>query len=127
MLKRLLPMVGHTRGNRSPVTCELKCGSACAHPEPNTSDNLHFQDIANAAFSRRAALGVGGGLAAAVVIGTNTVGNAPAAVADHGTFPKGGGKPVAPDGPDPTPAVRRGVAQLPTSRGRSSWARSRSR
>ena len=100
MLKRLLPMVGHTRGNRSAVTCALKCGSACAHPVPNTSDNTHFYDIASTAFSRRAALGMGGGLAAAVVVGAQTVGTAPAAVADHGTFPKGGGKlpftPIAP-------------------------------
>ncbi|GAA4775498.1 PhoX family protein [Citricoccus nitrophenolicus] len=92
MLKRHLPMVGHTRGNRLPITCELKCGSACSHPVPNTSDNSHFRDIANAAISRRAALGLGGGLAAAVVIGANALDNAPAAVADNGVFPKGGGK-----------------------------------
>ncbi|MEU3846290.1 PhoX family phosphatase [Micrococcus terreus] len=92
MLKRLLPMVGHTRGNRSAVTCALKCGNACAHPVPNTSDNPHFQDIANAAFSRRAALGMGGGLAAAVVVGAQAVSTAPAAQADFGATPKGGGK-----------------------------------
>ncbi|NUL48980.1 PhoX family phosphatase [Cellulosimicrobium funkei] len=91
MLKRHLPMVGHTRGNRLPITCELKCGSACSHPVPNTSDNTHFRDIANAAISRRAALGLGGGLAAAVVIGANALDNAPTAVADNGVFPTGGG------------------------------------
>lgn len=123
MLKRLLPMAGHTKGNRSPVTCALKCGNACSHPEPNTSDNLHFQDIANAAFSRRAALGMGGGLAAAVVVGANAVGTAPAAYADHGNVPTGGGKlsfrPIAPvphtvdtmtvpEGYDWTPIIRWG-------------------
>ncbi|MGM7671415.1 PhoX family protein [Microbacterium sp. A93] len=92
MLKRHLPMAGHTRGNRLPITCELKCGSACAHPVPNTSDNSHFRDIANAAISRRAALGLGGGLAAAVVIGASALDRAPAAVADRGVYPKGGGK-----------------------------------
>ncbi|MEO9247512.1 PhoX family phosphatase [Citricoccus nitrophenolicus] len=92
MLKRHLPMVGHTRGNRLPITCELKCGSACSHPVPNTSDNAHFRDIANAAISRRAALGLGGGLAAAVVIGANAVSAAAPATADNGTFPTGGGK-----------------------------------
>ena len=26
----LLPMLGHTKGKRSPVTCALKCDNACA-------------------------------------------------------------------------------------------------
>ncbi|MFI7580616.1 alkaline phosphatase PhoX [Kocuria kalidii] len=63
----LLPMLGHTRGRRSPVTCELKCGSACAGPECNTSGNGYFRDIASAALSRRSALGLGA--AAAVTVG----------------------------------------------------------
>ena len=86
-MKRLLPMAGHTRGSRSPVTCALKCGNACAHPAPNTSGNPHFREIAEAAISRRSALGLGGGVAAAVVLA-----NAPEAAADNGIFPKGGGK-----------------------------------
>ena len=90
MLKRHLPMLGHTRGNRLAITCELKCGSACSHPVPNTSDNSHFRDIADAAISRRVALGAGGGLAAAVVVGANVAG-APAARADHGAHPQGDG------------------------------------
>ncbi|MFB9071859.1 PhoX family phosphatase [Citricoccus parietis] len=85
-------MVGHTRGNRLPITCELKCGSACSHPVPNTSDNSHFRDIANAAISRRAALGLGGGLAAAVVVGGTALQNAPAAQAANDFHPRGGGK-----------------------------------
>ena len=91
MLKRLLPMAGHTRGNRSAVTCALKCGNACSHPMPNTSANTTFQEIAETAISRRAALGVGGGLAAAVVIGAQ-VAQAPEAHADNGAAPRGGGK-----------------------------------
>ncbi|HRO94741.1 alkaline phosphatase PhoX, partial [Citricoccus sp.] len=92
MLKRQLPMAGHTRGNRSPITCQLKCGNACAHEAPNTSGNTHFRDIADAAISRRAALGLGGGLAAAVVVGAQAVSTAPTAEAHGGTHPKGGGK-----------------------------------
>ena len=34
---KLLPMYGQTCGNRSPVTCHLKCDSACAHEVPNPS------------------------------------------------------------------------------------------
>ncbi|MCK6095255.1 PhoX family phosphatase [Micrococcus sp. EYE_162] len=91
MLKRLLPMSGHTRGNRSAVTCELKCGNACSHPIPNTSDNATFQQIAETAISRRSALMGGTGLAAAVVIGANMA-QAPEALADNGNHPTGGGK-----------------------------------
>ena len=39
--RTLLPLIdlAHARGKRSPVTCALKCGNACAHPVPNESDN----------------------------------------------------------------------------------------
>ena len=87
-MKRLLPMLGHTRGNRSPVTCELKCGSACAHPAPNTSANESFRDIVSGVFSRRAALGAGAGVTGALVVG----GWAQPAAADFGNPPNGGGK-----------------------------------
>ncbi|WP_295016590.1 PhoX family phosphatase [uncultured Micrococcus sp.] len=99
MFKRLLPMAGHTRGNRSAVTCELKCGNACSNPVPNTSGNETFQQVAERAISRRAALAGGTGLAAAVVIG-GQVAQAPEALADNGRPPRGGGKldfePIAP-------------------------------
>ena len=85
-MKRLLPMLGHTRGNRSPVTCELKCGSA--HPAPNTSATESFRDIVSGGFSRRAALGAGAGVTGALVVG----GWAQPAAADFGNPPNGGGK-----------------------------------
>ena len=88
-MKRLLPMLGHTRGNRSAVTCELKCGSACAHPAPNTSANESFRDIVSGVFSRRAALGAGAGVTGAIVVGGWA---ARPAAADFGNPPKGGGK-----------------------------------
>ena len=88
-MKRLLPMLGHTRGNRSAVTCELKCGSACAHPAPNTSANESFRDIVGGVFSRRAALGAGAGVTGAIVVGGWA---AQPAAADFGNPPKGGGK-----------------------------------
>ncbi|WP_434617819.1 PhoX family protein [Arthrobacter sp. A5] len=56
----LLPMLGHTRGKRSAVTCALKCDNACAKAVCNESDNGYFRDIASATFSRRSALGFGG-------------------------------------------------------------------
>ena len=91
MFKRLLPMAGHTRGNRSAVTCELKCANACSKPIPNTSGNEHFRDIAESAISRRMALG--GGLAAAVVVGTTVsqAGQAEALAAAPAQGAEGGG------------------------------------
>lgn len=64
---KLLPMLGHTRGKRSPVTCALKCANACAGEVCNQSSNGYFRDIAAVALSRRQALGLG--LAGAVTIG----------------------------------------------------------
>ena len=96
-MKRLLPMLGHTRGNRSAVTCELKCGNACSHPEPNVSGNESFRDIVSGVFSRRAALGGAGAITGALVVSHVAAGTA---AADNGNFPKGGGKlpfePIAP-------------------------------
>ena len=66
----LLPMLGHTKGKRSPVTCALKCDNACAGDVCNTSSNSYFRDIASATMSRRAALGFGAAGALAVVLGS---------------------------------------------------------
>ena len=52
-------MADHVRGKRSPVTCHFKCGNACLGPECNTSSNPAFREIASAALSRRALLGLG--------------------------------------------------------------------
>jgi secreted PhoX family phosphatase len=80
---RLLPMLGHTKGKRSPVTCALKCDNACTGEVCNTSSNSYFRDIASAMMSRRAALGFGAAGALAVVLG-HAVTSAPTAVADGG-------------------------------------------
>jgi secreted PhoX family phosphatase len=66
----LLPMLGHTKGKRSAVTCALKCDNACTGEVCNTSSNSYFRDIASATMSRRAALGFGAAGALAVVLGT---------------------------------------------------------
>ncbi len=58
--KRLLPMLGHTKGKRSAVTCALKCDNACAKAICNTTSNGYFRDIASGEYSRRKMLGVGG-------------------------------------------------------------------
>jgi len=65
----LLPMLGHTKGKRSAVTCALKCDNACSGEVCNTSSNSYFRDIASATMSRRTALGFGAAGALAVAFG----------------------------------------------------------
>ncbi|MET1086986.1 MAG: PhoX family phosphatase [Arthrobacter sp.] len=74
----LLPMLGHTKGKRSAVTCALKCDNACAGDVCNTSSNSYFRDIAAATMSRRAALGFGAAGALAVVLGSAVTSAEPA-------------------------------------------------
>lgn len=53
---RTLPVaVAHT-GGRATVTCRYRCGSACAHPAPNPTDNAYLGDIVTEALSRRSVL-----------------------------------------------------------------------
>ncbi|MEC5179281.1 PhoX family protein [Arthrobacter sp. CG_A4] len=79
----LLPMLGHTKGKRSAVTCALKCDNACSGEVCNTSSNSYFRDIASATMSRRAALGFGAAGALAVAFG-GALTSAESAVADGG-------------------------------------------
>jgi uncharacterized protein len=60
-----LPMLGRTHGNRSAVTCHLKCDSACAYPAANGSTEPTFAQIASRQLSRRSLLVATGNLAAA--------------------------------------------------------------
>ncbi|MEH0108436.1 PhoX family phosphatase [Tersicoccus sp. MR15.9] len=74
----LLPMSGHTKGKRSPVTCHFKCGNACLGETCNTTDNEYFRDVAAAALSRRNVLGLGAAGAVLIAAGATA---APAAAA----------------------------------------------
>ncbi len=78
---RLLPMAGHTHGNRSAVTCHLRCGDACFVTAPNTTQTSYFRDVAATALSRRAVLGAG---TAATALGTLAGTAAPAAADPRG-------------------------------------------
>ncbi|WP_445153571.1 PhoX family protein [Arthrobacter sp. Hor0625] len=80
----LLPMLGHTKGKRSPVTCALKCDNACSGEICNSSSNDYFRDIASATMSRRTALGFGAAGALAVVFGNAVTSAEPAAAGGPG-------------------------------------------
>ncbi|QIK76079.1 PhoX family protein [Nocardioides piscis] len=55
--RRSLPMADLAHGNRSPVTCHLRCGDACFGEAPNTTQTSYFRDVAATALSRRSILG----------------------------------------------------------------------
>ena len=74
--RRSLPMADHARGKRLAVTCQYKCANACLGPECNSSQNETFQQVAAAALSRRALLGLGAAGAVAIAVGA-TRGQAP--------------------------------------------------
>ena len=81
---RMLPMAGLTHGNRSAVTCHLRCGDACFFEAPNTTETSYFRDVAARALSRRAVLGAGATATALGVVAT-----VPAAAGTRGR-PSGG-------------------------------------
>lgn len=66
----MLPMLGKTHGNRSAVTCHLKCDDACSRPAPNKSLEPSFRDIASGQLTRRNVLVGGGALAVAAALPT---------------------------------------------------------
>ncbi|WP_114560109.1 PhoX family protein [Desertihabitans aurantiacus] len=89
-------MAGQTHGNRSAVTCHLKCDSACAAPVPNQSTEPSFRDIAATALSRRSVLLGGGAVAASAAVPLSFAGAVPAAAKDKNNGKaKGKAKKVA--------------------------------
>jgi secreted PhoX family phosphatase len=51
---------------RSAITCQYKCGNACFHEVPNTSDNEYFGDMVRAALTRRGLLKGSAGVVVAI-------------------------------------------------------------
>ncbi|MEU6644954.1 PhoX family phosphatase [Saccharomonospora sp. NPDC046836] len=95
---RYLPLLTSHRSGRSAVTCEYRCGNACAHPAPNTSDNEYFGDVVRNMLSRRGALRAGAVMTAAAAGFAALSGTAAAA----GTVPPAlAGKPGKPGRPVP--------------------------
>lgn len=73
MVRKSLPLfVSHDgTSSRANITCKYKCGDACSHAVPNTSQGRYFGDIVRSAFSRRSVLR--GGAMAVVAIGAGGV------------------------------------------------------
>ncbi|MBW4704356.1 PhoX family phosphatase [Micromonospora sp. RL09-050-HVF-A] len=102
---RLLPLLGATRhGSRDAMTCLYRCGNACDHPVPNTSDNTYFGDLVEGEVSRRGV--VRAGAVGALVLGFG--GAATGALAGAVPAAAAPATPVVPEVGDPT-APQRGV------------------
>ncbi|MEU9293677.1 PhoX family protein [Streptomyces sp. NPDC048266] len=103
-MRKLLPLLSTNPhgGGRSALTCRFRCGDACFHEVPNTSDNEYVGDVIAGALSRRSAL-----RAAAVV----TVASAAGGAVVLGTAPEATARPGKPGKPG-TPVVTDGARGL---------------
>ncbi|MCT2586474.1 PhoX family protein [Actinophytocola gossypii] len=80
---RFLPILPAHPGGRAAVTCRYRCGDACSHEAPNTSDNPYFGDVVRGAVDRRKVLKAGAVLAVSGAV--LDVGVAAASPAGHGS------------------------------------------
>lgn len=111
-LKPLALFVKHDgMSSRASITCQYKCGNACAHDVPNDSSGEYFGDIVRGAVTRRgvlrgsaaAVLAVGAGsVLAACSDGTATA--TPGSV-DSGSLGSGSASGSAPAGTNFTPVA----------------------
>ncbi len=86
-MRTLLPLLSTNPhgGGRSALTCRYRCGDACFHEVPNTSDNEYAGDLIAGVLSRRSALRAAAVVTVASAVGGAAVlGEAPAAEAHGG-------------------------------------------
>ncbi|TDD08712.1 PhoX family phosphatase [Nonomuraea deserti] len=84
---RLLPLISTPHnGGRSALTCQFRCGNACAHEVANTTGNAYFGDVVKEALSRRGVLRAGA--LGALVAGVGAAGAAPALAEEPRAVPK---------------------------------------
>ncbi|MGW5693527.1 phosphatase, partial [Streptomyces asiaticus] len=76
-MRNLLPLISSHPGGRSALTCRYRCGDACLHETPNTSDNAYVGDVIAGAASRRALLRAGAVVTVAAATGAVAVERAP--------------------------------------------------
>ncbi|WP_327682221.1 PhoX family protein [Streptomyces sp. NBC_00467] len=95
-MRKLLPLLNTKphAGGRSALTCRYRCGDACFHEVPNTSDNEYVGDVIASALSRRSMMRAAAVVTVAAAAGTGAVVGLDdqAAAAPAGT-PGTGGRP----------------------------------
>ncbi|PRW61904.1 PhoX family protein [Actinopolyspora mortivallis] len=94
-----LPLLTHHTASRSAVTCEYRCGNACAHEAPNPSANTYFGDVVRRVLNRRGLLRAGAVLSLAT--GVTAAAGATAAARPG----PGGHQPAAAPGTDFDPVT----------------------
>lgn len=82
-MRRILPLLSSNHaGGRSALTCRYRCGDACFHEVPNTSDNEYAGDIIAGALSRRSIMRTAAVVTVATAAGGAVIAqNAPSAQA----------------------------------------------
>ncbi|WP_329125549.1 PhoX family protein [Streptomyces sp. NBC_01353] len=99
-MRKLLPLLSTNPhgGGRSALTCRFRCGDACFHEVPNTSDNEYVGDVIAGAYSRRSMIRAAAVVTVAAAAGGAVVGSgstpavaSPADGQGHGHKP---GKPA---------------------------------
>ncbi|MER7689559.1 PhoX family protein [Streptomyces sp. NPDC097610] len=76
-MRRLLPLIGAPGshpGGRSALTCRFRCGDACFHEVPNTSDNAYVGDVIAGAIGRRSMMRAAAVVTVATATGAAVVG-----------------------------------------------------
>ncbi|MDQ0582282.1 hypothetical protein QF030_004460 [Streptomyces rishiriensis] len=97
-MRKLLPLLATPShpGGRSAMTCRFRCGDACFHEVPHTSDNEYVGEVIAGAIGRRALVRAAAVVTAAAAAGTAGVAGAPpAAAAPVRESGKPAGKPAA--------------------------------
>jgi hypothetical protein len=96
-VRRLLPLIGTPGshpGGRSALTCRFRCGDACFHEVPNTSDNAYVGDVIAGAMGRRSMMRAAAVVTVATATGAAVVGTG-AQVAEAAEATQATGRGVA--------------------------------
>ncbi|PKV93063.1 hypothetical protein ATK30_3900 [Amycolatopsis echigonensis] len=109
---RLLPLFTAHSGGRSPITCEYRCGNACAHEAPNPTGNDYFGDIAKGV-SRRGVFKAGAVMAAAAGGFAALSGTAAAAAPAQAPAPLAKGRAVPGTDFTPVPPNKLDAVSIP--------------
>ncbi|MCG3749586.1 PhoX family phosphatase [Amycolatopsis sp. Poz14] len=109
---RLLPLFTAHSGGRSPITCEYRCGNACAHEAPNPTGNEYFGDIAKGV-SRRGVFKAGAVMAAAAGGFAALSGTAAAATPSQAPAPLAKGRTVPGTDFTPVPPNKLDAVSIP--------------
>ncbi|MCT4354779.1 PhoX family protein [Streptomyces sp. Je 1-79] len=106
-MRKLLPLLSTNPhgGGRSALTCRFRCGDACFHEVPNTSDNEYVGDVIAGALSRRSMMRAAAVVTVATAAGSAVVGS--------------GGSPAVAAGPagDAASAAAKGAYRPDGARG----------